>query len=201
MIRLVITVLLIGLLASCQTDSVENFVQERVLSSNMDAASFRVQSVQTSAEGTLVLYSARDGLNPNYQHMGFAILQKGLTGWKTGMIGSRGQDMSLLKDQVVDFATVDISYETSLGLNPLFTHQLVYGEVLGPAQATAIQAVASDGSIIENEGTPLLFAFVAPKPGYICALRVLDAQQQVLEVITPTNSEGRLPGADCDIET
>lgn len=194
--NLFIIVILVWLLAGCQRGSVEQFVSQNLPSPSMDMSSLRVQTIHASEEGILVLYSAADTLDPDYRYLGFAVVQEGLAGWKAGMMGSMGGDRTVLNKQTADFTTVDISFDTSMGLHPVFTHQLVYGELIAP-DAVTVQAVLDDGTIAQNEVTGKLFAFVTLKPNSICELHILDAQQQLLATITPANSDGKLPGTNC----
>jgi hypothetical protein len=183
---IVVILALIWLLVSCQAGSVEWFVQERVVGQNIDPTTFQVHAVQTHPEGTLVLYSGDDSLNPAHQHLGFAIAQRKLTGWELGMTGSIVRDPSILGGETVDLVVNDISYETSMGQNPVFTHQLIYGELISPA-AVSILAVFKDTSVAqETPGNH--FVFVTSKSNPLCELHILDGQQGVIEIITPSDS-------------
>ena len=173
-------------LVSCTgSGNVEAFVQDRVLPNmaSADNATFHMMSVRTFPEGTIALYSTKDANQINDEILGYAVLEKGVLGWKSNSDGAFARDKSTYpSEQLIDYASAEFYFNPDANRGG-FTHVLLYGEILSP-EVTAVNLLLSDGTEIEDNGEGGVFALPVPKGAPVCELQVMGQDGKILQTIS-----------------
>ncbi|MAT96672.1 MAG: hypothetical protein CL608_05970 [Anaerolineaceae bacterium] len=139
-------------------------------------------------EGAIVVFTGDDPQQTGYTMMGFAVFRQDLGSWNEGQIGSSSRQAEELTGKLIDYMLTDFNFQGK-GRDLTFDYRLLAGEILSPT-AESIEAVLEDGTVLQDEGEDDVFAFKIEVSHNFCELRVLDAQENILESIMPEYEAG-----------
>ena len=180
-----LSIIILFLVSCTGSGNVEAFVQDRVLPNmaSADNATFHMMSVRTFPEGTIALYSTKDANRISDEILGYAVLEKGVLGWKSNSDGAFARDKSSYpSEQLIDYASAEFYFNPDANRGG-FTHALIYGEILSPT-VTAVNLLLSDGTKIEDNGEGDVFAFPVPKGAPLCELQIMGQDGKILQTIS-----------------
>ncbi|HEY9907925.1 MAG TPA: hypothetical protein V6D18_10035 [Thermosynechococcaceae cyanobacterium] len=148
------------------------------------AANVQVLSTHRWSQGVVVLYSAlcpgdnpRAQMQPVFGHQ--VVKQDGINWQVSGSDSYRTEKLGAERSATSSEKLVrySISKSTSQGND---RYAILYGQVLKP-KVTAVEATFDNGQVVRDESGNGVFALIAPGSSTVCELRVLGADNQILQ--------------------
>ena len=140
------------------------------------ANSFTIRGIRTWWGGVVVLYNtvfAADEELPSMYLFGYVLVERAPGGWFAR--GSSAGKLSNLPEDLVD-------YGRGGGITIHGEYNILDGQVLS-SEVVAVEGFFDDGQVHRDETDGQVFAFITPMSIVACELRVLGANEQVLQII------------------
>jgi hypothetical protein len=137
---------------------------------------FQVHERRPWGQGQILLYTVECPPTPpfNVSHLmvGYAYVEFAYGTWVG--IGTAG---SLINPEPVPL--VHVQRGAGRGHSPQSSHAIVWGRVLSP-DVTRLELTYADGTVVRDQPTNGMFAFITPPGVKMCTLQALEATGQVL---------------------
>ena len=155
---------------------------------------FRIVGSRDWSRGKVALYEAtcrsKDPAQPSMRYFGHHIFVRSLIGWQYSGGGSSGTSLNAPQSSPKEF----VDYSSGSGGDGSNRRAVISGRILN-SQVTAVEAIFNNGRIMRDSGADDVFAMVSSGASAVCELRVLGANDKVLQKYKPESLNGDI--ADC----
>lgn len=159
----------------------------RYISVAVDETTFRYDT-RVFEEGSIVVFTPDTTLNSSDTMVGFVHFKKEWFGWQQGLSGTAVGDPVKMSGNRINYVISDFDFGpiTTMPVHDAFQQFLLWGEI-SSSDVAQIEVVLKDGTVMQDDGSGMVFAIPFPKSNVACEIRLLDNHGMLIESISPVN--------------